>query len=64
MSWPESSTCATSKLPEAASSERPDSMKLVETSLTIDKSGWRVDKPPPLMCTLQRVGSHEGGLTS
>ena len=23
-----------------------------------------VDAPEPLMCTLQRVGSHDGGLTS
>ena len=39
-------------------------MKLVETSLTIDSDGVRVARPEPLMCTLQRAGSHDGGETS
>ena len=63
MSWPASSTVETWTVPPW-SSIRPDSMKLVEISLTIDNAGVRVDSPEPPMRTAQRVGSHDGGETS
>jgi hypothetical protein len=38
-------------------------MKPVDMSLTTH-AGARVVSPVPPMCTLQRAGSHDGGLTS
>ena len=51
-------------VPCAASSTMPDSMKPVDTSLTIDSGGVCVFSDEPLMRTLQRVRSHDGGDTS
>ena len=62
-SWPDSSMLATC-VPLAVSSISPDSMKPVDTSLTIDSGGVCVFRPEPLMRTLQRARSHDGGETS